>query len=298
MIDVAGLRLRVIETGTGELPPVLLVHGVGGWAENWAEVMPLLAADGRRVVAFDLPGFGASERPASPDYFGEPSFYASIVDAVRARLGLDRPHLIGHSLGGGIAFVSAISHPRTYRSLTLAAPGGLGSDIALFLRLMSLPGAWLFAGSSDPRKKARHLVRSCFVDPTRVPPHLIVEAELYAQTYHESLRVMRAVATIRGLRPAVRHRWLARADQYRGPALVVWGRGDIVVPADHATAAATVLPQARLELIDGAGHLVMSERPQEFSAVVRPFLSAAERDAAPARTMGANVADGVADEDP
>ncbi|HUQ17939.1 MAG TPA: alpha/beta fold hydrolase [Candidatus Saccharimonadales bacterium] len=298
LIDAAGLRLRVLEIGAGPLPPVLLVHGVGGWAENWAEVMPLLAADGRRVVAFDLPGFGDSERPASPDYFGEPSFYATIVDAVRARLGLERPHLIGHSLGGGIAFVSAVSHPDRYRSLTLAAPGGLGSDIALFLRLMSLPGAFLVAGRGDPRKKARHLVRTCFVDGTRVPPHLLSEAERYAGTYHESLRVMRAVATMRGLRPAVRQRWITRSSEYRGPALIVWGRGDAVVPNDHAAAAAAVLPQAALELIDGAGHLVMSERPEEFAAVVRPFLQRAERGTGPARTMGRDVTDGGADEDP
>lgn len=285
MIDAAGLRLRVIETGAGDRAPVLLVHGVGGWAENWAEVMPLLAADGRRVVAFDLPGFGASERPDDPSYFGRPSFYAMIVDAVRARLGLDRPHLIGHSLGGGIAFVSAVSHPDRYRSLTLAAPGGLGSDIALFLRLMSLPGAWLLAGRGDRRKNARHLVHTCFVDPARVPPHLLIEAERYAGTYRESLRVMRAVATIRGLRPAVRRRWIERSQEYGGPALVVWGRGDIVVPADHAAALSAVLPQAALELIDGAGHLVMAERPVEFAAVVRPFVASAERTPSPARTM-------------
>lgn len=294
MIDAAGLRIRVIETGAGDRPPVLLVHGVGGWAENWAEVMPLLAADGRRVVAFDLPGFGASERAPAPDYFGEPSFYATIVDAVRGRLGLERPHLVGHSLGGGIAFVSAVSHPERYRSLTLAAPGGLGSDIALFLRLMSLPGASLLAGWGDPGKKARHLVRTCFVDPARVPPHLLTEAERYAGTYHEALRVMRAVATIRGLRPALRERWIARAREYDGPALIVWGRGDIVVPADHAAAAGAVLPQAALELIDDAGHLVMAERPEAFAAAVAPFQRAAERVSSAARTMGR----GVADEDP
>ena len=294
MIDVAGLRIRVVETGAGDRAPVLLVHGVGGWAENWAAVMPLLAQDGRRVVAFDLPGFGASERPVAPDYFGVPSFYATIVDAVGARLGLERPHLIGHSLGGGIAFVSAVSHPTRYRSLTLAAPGGLGSDIALFLRLMSLPGASLFARLGDPRRKALHLLRTCFVDPARIPPHLLIEAEWYAGTYLESLRVMRAVATIRGLRPELRERWIARSREYNGPALVVWGRGDVVVPADHAAVVGSVLPQARLELIEGAGHLVMAERPAEFAAAVTPFLAQAERAPSPARTMSR----GVADEDP
>jgi len=188
--------------------------------------------------------------------------------------------------------------PERYRSLTLAAPGGLGSEIALFLRLMSLPGAFLFAGRGDPRKKARHLVRTCFVDGTRVPPHLLAEAERYAGTYHESLRVMRAVATMRGLRPAVRERWIARSHRYNGPALVVWGRGDVVVPTGHAAAAATVLPQATLELIEGAGHLVMSERPEEFAAVVRPFLHRAEQGPVPTRTMGRDVADRGADEDP
>ena len=277
MIDAAGLRIRVVETGGGDRAPVLLVHGVGGWAENWAEVMPLIARDGRRVVAFDLPGFGESERPVEPDYFGVPSFYATIVDAVRARLGLERPHLVGHSLGGGIAFVTAISHPARYRSLTLAAPGGLGSDIALFLRLLSLPGMGLLARLGDPRRTARQLLRTAFVDPARIPPHLLAESERYAGTYPETLRVMRAVATIRGVRSTLRDRWVARAREYDGPALVVWGRGDVVVPADHAAAVGTALPQAGLELIDSAGHLVMAERPAEFAAAVTPFLALADR---------------------
>lgn len=277
LIDAAGLRIRVIEAGGGDRAPVLLVHGVGGWAENWAEVMPLLARDGRRVVAFDLPGFGESERPVAPDYFGVPSFYATVVDAVRARLGLERPHLVGHSLGGGIAFVTAISHPARYRSLTLAAPGGLGSDIALFLRLLSLPGMPLLARLGDPRRTARQLLRTAFVDPARIPPHLLAESERYAGTYRETLRVMRAVATIRGVRPALRKGWIARAREYGGPALVVWGRGDVVVPADQAAVVGTVLPQAGLELIEAAGHLVMAERPAEFAAAVTPFLALADR---------------------
>lgn len=278
MIDAAGLRIRTIETGTGDRPPVLLVHGVGGWAEHWTEVMPLLAQDGRRVVAFDLPGFGASERPAAPGYFATPSFYATVVDAVRARLGLERPHLIGHSLGGGIAFVSAVSHPARYRSLTLVAPGGLGTDIALLLRLMSLPGAALLAVLGG-RRMNRRALRSCFADPARIPPHLFAEAERYAGTSAESLRVMRAVATIRGVRPALRKGWIARSPEYDGPSLVVWGRRDVVVPADHAAAVSTVLPRAGLELIDDAGHLVMAERPAQFVAAVTPFLARADRSA-------------------
>lgn len=275
-IDAAGMRIRVIETGAGERAPVLLVHGVGGWAEHWAEVMPLLARDGRRVVAFDLPGFGASERPVAPRYFGTPSFYATIVDAVRARLGLERPHLVGHSLGGGIAFVSAVSYPARYRSLTLVAPGGLGTDIALLFRLMSLPGGALLAALGG-RRMDRWALRSCFADPARIPPHLFSEAERYAGTFPEMLRVMRAVATIRGVRPALRSGWVARAPEYDGPALVVWGRRDVVVPADHAAAVGTALPRAGLELIDDAGHLVMAERPAQFAAAVTPFLTLADR---------------------
>jgi len=70
-ITVEGLRTRVlVEDGGNGREPIVLVHGVGGWAENWRPVMPALASTGRQVIALDLPGFGQSEAPRRVRYFG------------------------------------------------------------------------------------------------------------------------------------------------------------------------------------------------------------------------------------
>src|SRR5947207_1649695 len=83
-------------------------------------------ASGRRAVAFDLPGFGESSAVRGARYFDlRAPFYAAVVDGVRRELDLRRPHLVGHSLGTGVAFVSAVTDPDAFRSLVLVAPGGL-----------------------------------------------------------------------------------------------------------------------------------------------------------------------------
>ena len=287
-IEVAGSRVRVIEDGAGETA-VLLVHGLGGWAENWAEVVPHIVASGRRAIAFDLPGFGASTAVRKAAYFDEARpFYAEVVEGVRRALALDRPHLVGHSLGGGIAAVTAVTHPHAYRSLTLAAPGGFGTELALFLRLMAVPLLVPLARLIRTPRLARDVLRSCFDDPTRIPEHLWRELDDHQHTYPESLRVMRAVATLRGVRRRLHDRWSGRARAYAGPVLALWGREDAIVSATHAAAVRAVFPQAEVRFIEHAGHLVMAERPDEFAAALLPFLDRAEGDA---RTMVGGVAD-------
>ncbi len=90
----------------------------------------------------------------------------------------------------------------------------------------------------------------------------------------ESLRVLQAGVTLRGVRRDVRSEWAARAERFGGPVLVVWGEDDIVLPLAHARAAAELFPRAAVRTIPDAGHLVMLEQPQAFHDVVLPFLRA------------------------
>ena len=289
-IEAVGSRIRVIEDGRGE-SAVLFVHGVGGWAENWSEIIERVAASGRRAIAFDLPGFGESTPVRGARYFDprEP-FYPAVVDGVRRALGLERPHLVGHSLGGGIAGVTAVAHPDVWRSLTLVAPGGLGPEIALLLRIVSLPFLGLTTWLPRPASAGRAVLESCFFDRSRIPAHLYAEGARYDGTYPETLRVMRAIATFRGVRRSLREAWLARAGEYTGPALVLWGRQDGIIPSSHVVALHRTYPDAQLRVIDDAGHLVMSERPDEFAAVLLPFLDAAERAEGVPHTIASGVA--------
>jgi pimeloyl-ACP methyl ester carboxylesterase len=289
-IEAMGSRIRVIEDGAGD-QAVLFVHGVGGWAENWSETIERVAASGRRAIAFDLPGFGESTAVSGARYFDprEP-FYPAVVDGVRRALGLERPHLVGHSLGGGIAGVTAVVYPDAWRSMTLVAPGGFGPDIALFLRVFSLPFLGVTTWLPRPASAGRAVLESCFNDRARIPAHLYAESARYDRTYPETLRVMRAVATFRGVRRSLRETWLARAGEFSGPVLVVWGRQDGIIPAAHLKALRETYPNAELQVIENAGHLVMPEQPDAFAAVLLPFLERAERGTGAARTIHPGVA--------
>jgi pimeloyl-ACP methyl ester carboxylesterase len=283
-ITVEGLRTRVlVEDARGnDRDPILLVHGVGGWAENWRPVMSALAATGRRVIALDLPGFGESETPQRVRYFGpDEAFYPRFVLSALDALGIERAHIAGNSMGGAIAYMVAVTAPARTRSLVLAAPGGLGRDVAFFLRACSLPGFGLVARLPRPRRAARDVLRTCFYDARRITPELSDEAERFGnRSFPEFVRALSAGVGIRGVRRSLREAWVARASLYAGPALVVWGREDYVLPLRHLADVHATLPQAQVALIERCGHMPQLERPEEFLAVTLPFLDRAEQAAA------------------
>lgn len=279
-IVVSGLGVRVIEAAPEHErdDPVLLIHGLVGWAENWKAVMPAVARSGRRAIAIDLPGFGESERPRRSRYFDpEDPFYAPFVFAVLDALGIGRAHVAGHSFGGAVAYTAAVWCPERVRSLTLVAPGGLGRELARGFRVLTLPGMGLLARVRGSRRITREILYTCFHDRAACPEEVVDEAVRYgAPAVGEMVRALRSsVSFRRGVRDDVRLPWIARADRYRGPALVIWGREDRILPASLAQEARQLAPHAEVHFIASCGHLVMIERPAEFVAAFVPFLERA-----------------------
>src|SRR6266851_2373655 len=248
-IDVVGLRTRILTEGgdgrgiTGSRgTPIVLIHGVGGWAENWRELMRPIADSGRRAIAVDL---------------------------------------VGNSMGGAVAFITAVTAPDRVRSLALAASGGLGTDVALFLRVATLPGMITLARLFGNPRQGREVLRSCFFDPARIPSTLYEESERYGFTsYPEFVRALRHGVSIRGVKRGLRAHWVAQAPRYRGPVLAIWGREDAVLPISHLADAKAVFPQAEVRIIERCGHLPMVERTDEFLASFLPFIRGAEAAAA------------------
>lgn len=281
-ITVEGLRTRVLEETAGaggQRPPIVLVHGVGGWAENWRAVMRPLAASGRRILALDLPGFGESARPGRVRYFSsDKAFYPRFVIGAMDALGIPRAHLGGHSMGGAIVLMTAMTAPERTASMVLVAPAGFGRDVALYLRLCALPGMALLARLPRPRTAAHAGLRSCYHDVSRITPELYEEAERYGgPSFPEFVRTMAQGLDLRGVRQALRDEWIARSSSYRGPALVVWGREDRVVPITHLDSLRQLLPDAEVRIIERCGHLAMAESPDEFLAAALPFLARTEK---------------------
>jgi pimeloyl-ACP methyl ester carboxylesterase len=278
-LSVMGLRTRVLEEGDARRgDPVVMIHGVGAWAENFREVMAPIASTGRRAIAFDLPGFGESESPGDVKHFGpHDAFYPRFVGALLDELRLPSAHLVGSSMGGAVAYTAAVTMPERTRSLALVAGGGVGSEVALFLRLCTLPGVPTLSRLVGRPEQARDVLRTCFYDARRIPEALYEEAEHYGYpSFDEFVHALRAGVTIQGVKPAVRDHWVALAHRFRGPVKVIWGREDRVLPVNQAVEARHVLPQAEIDVIERCGHLPMIERTDAFLAALLPFLDRAE----------------------
>jgi pyruvate dehydrogenase E2 component (dihydrolipoamide acetyltransferase) len=124
-IEAGGTRLRLLELGSGDGVPVVLLHGFGADLDSWMFVQPMLAQE-RRTIALDLPGHGGSAKEVGA---GDPDSLVAAVAAGLAALGLARAHLVGHSLGGALAARLALDRPEQAASLSLIAAAGLGPEI-------------------------------------------------------------------------------------------------------------------------------------------------------------------------
>lgn len=122
--------------GTGT--PLLLVHGVGSSTKTWSDVMQRLRGAGRTVVAIDLLGHGESGHGNGDFSLGA---NASRIRDLLDHLGMDRVHVVGHSLGGGVSLQFQYQYPERVESLTLISSGGLGEEVSAGLRAASLPGS-------------------------------------------------------------------------------------------------------------------------------------------------------------
>lgn len=252
-------------------PPVVLVHGLGGHVEDWAQnIRPL--AGRHRVYALDLVGCGRSDKPAGGYSF---TGLVEFVHRFVRSQGIERASLVGHSLGGAVSLQFALHFPQLVEKLVLVGSAGLGREVALLLRASSLPvaGEWL----TRPRRKgmAQYLYKATY-DPAVVTEELVetnLSLAALPGAQRALLRTLRAAFDLRGVRREVYRPIVGALGRIRAPTLIVWGRQDRIVPAVHAAAAERGIPGARLRLIDGCGHFPQWERPAEFNALLLQFLN-------------------------
>lgn len=264
-IDVAGRRVEVAETGSGA--PLLYLHGftdIHGADADWQPFHRALA-EGRTVVAPAHPGCGDSEERDDIEVIEDLEFhYLELMD----RLGLERADVVGACIGGWIAAEMAVRHPERIARLVLVGACGLfvpGQPIAdLFWQGQPANGTD-FGG-------LRSLL---FGDADGATAHVLVpEAGQDTERELTRYKTFRLAARI-GFRPPYLHdRKLAgRLWRYDGPALVIHGADDRLVPPSHGEAYAAGLPAARLETVAGAGHCVHLEQPAETAALIQDFLA-------------------------
>ena len=284
-VQIAGRRMNVVELGSG--PPLLFVHGLGGCWQNWLENLPEMARD-HRVIAVDLPGFGASEMPAEPISV---SGYARTLDLLCGALAIDAAAVIGNSMGGFVGAELAITHPQRVERLVLASAAGLQIGelhlknvlAALALtrvdRVAGVYGGWVAAHAETVARRMR-LRRLMFAGIARHPE--VVPWPLVA----EQAQAFGRPGFLPALRAMVRHPLRERLAEIACPTLVVWGENDRLVPLRDADSFQRLIPDARKIVYPDTGHVPMLEHPARFNADLRAFLAEVPGAAAGRRRPG------------
>jgi pimeloyl-ACP methyl ester carboxylesterase len=263
-VTASGARLRVADSGSGS--SVILLHGLFLDHTTWDGISRSLS-EHHRVVAPDLPGFGASEKPPVSRFSYQVEAFAEAVADLYAALELGRAHVVGQCLGGAVALVLAARHPELVSKLVLVDALCETPRLGAFgqLGLLPLAGGFIFKqlwGKNVFRALLRErLSGPAGEDETRLDHHYAAFSEPAARV--SALETLRAVQDLRPL--------VARTAGVRAPTLVVWGSGDRVVPVSAGKRLAREIPGARFELL-GTGHAPQDEAPEALGAAVSRFL--------------------------
>ncbi len=267
-IDIAQTRVRYWDEGHGF--PLLLVHGLGGFAENWLpNVFPL--AEHYRVLVPDLPGFGRSGKtPLLRSLYDLSRFLGDFLDALE----VEKASLAGNSLGGGLALKFAVDNPDRVEKLVLADTAGMGREVINDFKVCSLPllGELFIRPTRDASAATWSKV---LYNPAVITEDLIdLGYELMALPGAKKalLRAIRAGIDIRGQRRGLVRELAAGLGSVTAPALIIWGRQDRIIPVEHAHICHERLPGSRLEIFDNCGHMPQLEHPDRFNVLVLEFL--------------------------
>lgn len=268
---VDGTATRYLEAGDGH--PVLLIHGEGSVAEQWYDVLGGLPA-GHRGIAVDLPGYGHTEPIAG----ASPQALAAFVWKFAQALDLERPALVGHSLGGEIAVHAALQQPGRTPVLVLVSPSGMGRVIN--------PGAVVQA-VTPLGDLTRRLIPVLPLGPALLVGVMAVfgshrpwrisapwwssqiKAISTSDALGTALRSQRSMVGLLGQKNPV----VGRLGELSARTLVIWGVQDRMVPFWQGIAARRRLRHGRLELVARSGHLLPLEAPDQLLKAMIPLLT-------------------------
>ncbi|MBA2947568.1 alpha/beta fold hydrolase [Streptomyces himalayensis] len=246
--------------GTGE--PLVLLHGLGYHRQAWGAVGPLLAGS-RDTIAMDLPGFGESPDldPAVPR---DLETAVAWLGAVFEELGVDRPHVVGHSLGGLIAL--RLGQAGLARSVTALAPAGFWTGAER---------RYAYAMLTAARQGVRLLPDEAMAWLARSPAgRAALTGTLYGrslcpqETVVASLRALRDAAAFGSTLRAGREGVLFSGDIPDVPVTIAWGTWDRVLPPWQAYRVKAMIPDARLVPLPDCGHVPMNDAPELVARVI------------------------------
>ena len=270
-IEVKGQIVHLRDEGPrGDPAPLVLIHGTSASLHTWEGWVKALKAE-RRVITFDLPGFGLtgpfSGQYAPDDYKG--ATYARFVIDLLDQLKIPRAVLGGNSLGGEVAWRTAVLAPGRVSGLVLvdaAGPPFVPESVPIGFAIARVPLVNRITEWVLPRGLVEQSVRSVYGDPSRVTPALV-------DRYFEiTLREGNRHALGARIRDMVRGEDAAGIATLRTPTLILWGGKDRLIPPSVAKVFERSIAGSTLVMFPELGHVPQEEDPARTVAPVRAFL--------------------------
>jgi pyruvate dehydrogenase E2 component (dihydrolipoamide acetyltransferase) len=252
-VQVAGRTVRYLKAGPDQGTPIVLIHGFGADITTWMFNQAALSEE-RPVYAVDLPGHGGSAKDVLG---GSVADLAAVILGFMDTVGIDKAHLVGHSLGGAIAIEVALDAPERVTALTLIAPAGLGADISRNF----IEG---FIGESRGRK-LRPVLEMLVADPGMVTADMVEEV-LKFKRLDGAVAALRTIADANFADGAQRVSLRDRLSTLKVPVQVIWGETDQILSAGHAEGLPSSIAVHR---IAGAGHIPHMEKSAEVNTLIK-----------------------------
>lgn len=271
-VDVNGLTVHYKDMGDGE-PAFILLHGFGASLFSWREVMGPLAQYGR-VIAYDRPAFGLTERPMPGEWDGQnpysPEAQVDLLIGLMDALGVDRAILVGNSAGGTVSLNAALTYPQRVQALVLvdAAVYAGGGSPAWARPLLGTPQMRHLGPliARQIQKQGRTFIETAWHDPSQITPDVFAgyEKPLQIENWDRALWELTVASHSLDLDQ--------RLDELSMPVLVMTGDDDRIVPTEQSLRLAGEIPGAMLAVIQNCGHLPQEECPGSFMREVENFL--------------------------
>ena len=268
-VSVNGINTRYWQMGDSG-SKLILLHGGNGSIEFWLYNIAALAQD-HQVYAFDMMGSGKSDYPDGSYSLGE---QAEFLRGFMLALDIDTATLIGNSMGGGVALEFTQLYPEQVDRLVLVASMGLGREISVGIRLITLPGVINLLRPG--RWMIPAMLKSNFYNSSQLPPDWIELRYLIFAIPGRNrviLRLGKSNFNLAGVRADVYQPIIASLPNITQKTLIIWGDCDRIIPVKHAYIAAAGLPNSQLEIFPNCGHHPYLEYPAKFDRLVLDFLA-------------------------
>ena len=263
IIEVDGLQVHYKATGPEGAPALLLLHGFGSSLQAWDDWSVKLEQK-YRVIRLDLPGFGLTGASTTNDYSEEKDL--ATLTHFADKLGLEKFSVMGHSMGGKMAWSLAASQPERVQALVLMAPDGFPETKDIGTKPYEVPAVMGLIKYVFPKYLVRKSIEPAFSDADALNDALV-------NRYFDMLRAP-------GVRGAILNRSnqtiytdpVPRLKAIKAPTLLIWGEQDQMIPSTNAKSYANVLSNSTTVIVPKLGHLLQEEQPDKGLTAVMQFL--------------------------